>query len=92
VGISKATIFRHLKENLAKKFVSWRSNALSLCRRETLIKPIAQAMPQYAMNCYVLPEGLFCDELQQFCAQFFWRDSEDKQIIMGYKVRRGYGL
>lgn len=45
-----------------------------------LIKAVAQAMPSYVMNSYLLPKGM-CDDLQQLCVQFFWGDTEDKKKI-----------
>lgn len=70
IGRSKTAIFSYLKERLTKKLVSWRSNVLSSAGKEVLIKAVAQAMPQYVMNYYLLPKGL-CEDLQQRCAQFF---------------------
>lgn len=98
-GRSKSAIFGYLKEKLTKKLVSWRSKILSAAGKEILIKVVAQAVPLYAMNCYMLPLSL-CDDLQQLCAQFFWGSTEEKKKnsleILGSNVsnqgRRRYGF
>lgn len=80
VGMSKSAIFEYLKERLMKKLVSWRSKLLSSAGKEILIKVVAQIVPLYAMNCYLLPMNL-CDELHRLCAQFFWGSTDEKHKI-----------
>ncbi|XP_061993989.1 uncharacterized mitochondrial protein AtMg00310-like [Rosa rugosa] len=80
VGHDKTTIFAYLKERLTKKLISWRSKILSAGGKEILLKVVAQALPNYVMNCYLLPKSL-CDDLQQLCAQFFWGSTDDKLKI-----------
>lgn len=77
VGRSKSAIFEYLKERLTKKLVSWRSKLLSSAGKEILIKVVAQTVPLYVMNCYMLPMNL-CDELHRLCAQFFWGSTDEK--------------
>ncbi|XP_062005847.1 uncharacterized protein LOC133723027 [Rosa rugosa] len=80
VGKSKTEIFAYLKEKLSKKLISWKSKILSSVGKEILIKAVAQTMPLYAMNCYLLPKGL-CDDIHQLCASFFWGNTEEKKKI-----------
>ncbi|XP_062014381.1 uncharacterized protein LOC133730890 [Rosa rugosa] len=80
VGKSKSAIFAYIKEKLTKKLVSWKAKLLSAAGKEILIKAIAQTMPLYAMNCYLLPKSL-CDDIHQLCASFFWGDTDDKKKI-----------
>ncbi|XP_024199819.1 uncharacterized protein LOC112203021 [Rosa chinensis] len=80
VGRSKSAIFAYIKERLTKKLVSWKAKILSAAGKEILIKAVAQTMPLYAMNCYLLPKGL-CDEIHQLCTSFFWGDIDDKKKI-----------
>lgn len=79
-GRSKTAIFDFLKEKLTNKLVSWRSKLLSSAGKKILIKVVAQTVPLYVMNCYMLPLGL-CDDLHQLCAQFFWGSTEEKKKI-----------
>ncbi|XP_062020747.1 uncharacterized mitochondrial protein AtMg00310-like [Rosa rugosa] len=80
VGRNKTAAFGYLKEKLTKKVVSWREKLLSGAGKEILIKAVAQTVPNYVMNCYMLPTGM-CEDLQQLCAGFWWGDSEEKQKI-----------
>ncbi|XP_062011572.1 uncharacterized protein LOC133728174 [Rosa rugosa] len=80
VGHNKTAIFAYLKERLTKKLISWRSKILSTGGKELLLKVAAQALPNYVMNCYLLPKSL-CDDLQQLCAQFFWGSTDEKRKI-----------
>ncbi|XP_024163967.1 uncharacterized protein LOC112170934 [Rosa chinensis] len=80
VGRSKSAIFAYIKEKLAKKLVNWKAKILSAAGKEILIKAVAQTMPLYAMNCYLLPKSL-CDDIHQLCASFFWGDTYDKKKI-----------
>lgn len=57
-----------------------RVSFLSSAGRELLIKVVAQALPSYAMNCFLLPKT-FCDELHQLMSRFWWGNgSEDRKI------------
>ncbi|PRQ38153.1 putative RNA-directed DNA polymerase [Rosa chinensis] len=80
VGKSKTEIFEYIRESITKKLTSWKTKILSSAGKEIMIKVVAQTMPLYTMNCYLLPKGL-CDDLQQLCAQFFWGDTDDKKKI-----------
>ncbi|XP_062014625.1 uncharacterized protein LOC133731216 [Rosa rugosa] len=80
VGRSKTDIFAYIKERLTKKLVNWKAKILSSAGKEILIKAVAQTMPLYAMNCYLLPKTL-CDDIHQLCASFFWGDTDDKKKI-----------
>ncbi|KAL6136612.1 hypothetical protein ACLB2K_061907 [Fragaria x ananassa] len=80
VGRKKTASFNYLKEKLTKKVVSWRAKLLSGAGKEILIKDVAQTVPMYVMNCYLLPVG-FCDDLHQLCASLWWGDTEEKNKI-----------
>ncbi|XP_024190432.1 uncharacterized protein LOC112194424 [Rosa chinensis] len=80
VGKSKTARFQYLKENVSRKLVNWKSKILSSAGKELLIKAVAQVMPTYAMNCYLLPKSL-CDDIHKLCASFFWGDMEGKKKI-----------
>ncbi|XP_062014569.1 uncharacterized protein LOC133731138 [Rosa rugosa] len=58
----------------------WRSKLLSAAGREILIKVVAQALPLYTMNCYLLPLNLI-QELHQLCAQFWWGSTDEKKAM-----------
>ncbi|KAM5569502.1 hypothetical protein ABKV19_016829 [Rosa sericea] len=80
VGKSKTQIFQYIKEKLSNKLENWKAKILSCAGKEILIKAVAQTMPLYAMNCYLLPKTL-CDDVHKLCASFFWGDTNDKRKI-----------
>lgn len=62
---------------LRSLLVRWRTKIVSNAGKEILIKAVAQLVPLYVMNCYMLPKSL-CDDLHYLYAQFFWGGSEVK--------------
>ncbi|XP_021823769.1 uncharacterized protein LOC110765025 [Prunus avium] len=73
-------VFASLKEKLWKKLEGWKGKLLSGAGREILIKAVAQSLPTYTMNCFLLPKG-FCDELNSVVAKFWWSGDKDKRKI-----------
>lgn len=58
VGRSQNAIFRTLVSWEEKKLKDWRSNMLSQADKLTLIKFVAQAIPDYLMSCFKIPYGV----------------------------------
>lgn len=48
--------------------------------REVLIKSILQAIPTYAMMCFLLPRT-FCKKIEGILAKFWWQKVADKKGI-----------
>ena len=71
IGIGKKQAFAEIKLRIQSKLSGWKTKLLSQVRREVLIKSLAQAIPVYAMNCFLLPAG-FCDEVNSMMGQFWW--------------------
>ena len=44
---------------------------LSSAGNEVLIKLVAQAIPNYVMNCFELPKYM-CEEMHRLKSQFWW--------------------
>ncbi|KAK9931693.1 hypothetical protein M0R45_018961 [Rubus argutus] len=80
VGRGKVDTFSYIKERLTKKLEGWQGKMLSGAGKDILVRVCAQALPTYAMNCFLLPKKS-CDELQQLCAKFWWGSSPDKKKI-----------
>ena len=78
VGQSRHDTFAFIKDRLSKKLTGWRSKLLSAAGREILLKVVAQAMPLYTMNNYLLPQNLI-QELHQLCARFWWGGTDEKR-------------
>ncbi|KAM1910362.1 hypothetical protein ACFX13_039019 [Malus domestica] len=55
---------------LWKYFQSWKGCLLSATGKEILIKIVGQAIPIYAMQCFLLLK-YFCDDLSKMVANFW---------------------
>jgi hypothetical protein len=71
VGRSKYPTFAQIKEKVWIRIHGWKEKLLSQAGREILIKTVAQSMPTYTMNCFLLPKRI-CSELQSIVRQFWW--------------------
>ena len=56
---SKIQVFAKIKGKVAKKLSGWKEKMLSLGGKEILIKVVAQVIPTYTMNYFLLPKGLW---------------------------------
>lgn len=56
VGCSKYHTFAQIKEKVWNRIHGWKEKMLSQAGREFLIKAVAQSMPTYTMNCFLLPK------------------------------------
>ena len=80
IGKSKNEVFAEIKERVGRKLAGWKENLLSIGGRETLIKAVAQAIPTYAMSCFLLPKGL-CDDIEGMMRRFWWgQRGQDSRI------------
>ena len=81
IGRKKKAVFSYIRDKVRKRLQGWQSKLLSRARKEILLKTVAQAMPNYAMNVYLLPLDL-CKELEIMMNSFWW----------GTKNRGGRGI
>lgn len=58
VGKSKNNSFNYIKDRLWCKVKGWIEKCMAGAGKEVLIKCVAQAVPTYSMNCFLLPMGL----------------------------------
>ncbi|GKC44980.1 reverse transcriptase [Tanacetum coccineum] len=71
-GRKKGDFFGFLLEKVLQKLQGWKQKVLSQAGREVLIKSVIQAIPTYAMQCYLLPKdpkvdgGLGFRDLESF--------------------------
>ena len=45
-----------------------------------MIKAVAQAVPTYTMNCFLIPKGL-CDEIEGMIRNFWWGQRKEEKKI-----------
>lgn len=79
-GRFKKAIFSFVIDRISKKLKGWREKCLSRAGMETLIKAIAQAIPNYIMGCLKFPEG-YCKEIESMIVRFWWGSRETDRKI-----------
>ncbi|KAL0304954.1 UNVERIFIED_CONTAM: hypothetical protein Sangu_2495300 [Sesamum angustifolium] len=57
----------------------WQEKILSQIGKTLLIQTIVQAIPSYAMSCFLLPKTLL-KEFQLMAVDFFWHDGERRKV------------
>ncbi|XP_050226483.1 uncharacterized protein LOC126676341 [Mercurialis annua] len=83
IGRNKRQIFQFIKERNWQKVKGWNAKFLSRGGKEVLIKSVAQAIPNYIMNVFLIPLGL-CDELERMMNSFWWgRNQSEKRASWG---------
>lgn len=55
IGRKHSDVFRFVKETVWKKLQGWSMNYLSRAGKEILLKTVAQAVPNFVINIYLLP-------------------------------------
>ena len=58
--------------------MGWKEKLLSKADEEILIKVVAQAVPNYTMNCFKFPDST-CDELTSMVRNFWWDQKNEER-------------
>ena len=61
LGKNKKASLNYIKESMWNKLQGWKEKLMSQARREVLLKAVVQAIPTFAMGCFLLPVGLIHD-------------------------------
>ncbi|KAA3467328.1 reverse transcriptase [Gossypium australe] len=80
VGRRKKESFQKLKEKVQTRIKGWNSRFLSQGGNEVFIKSVLQAIPTYAMSCFLLPNSL-CGEIERIITNFWWQKAHGKTCI-----------
>ena len=99
LGHSKKWAFSEIKERIWRRLQGWKEKLLSQSGREILIKAVVQAIPTYAMSCFMFLAEL-CAEISSMAIRFWWgqKDGErkihwlSKQKLMKAKKEGGIGF
>ncbi|KAG8479241.1 hypothetical protein CXB51_029714 [Gossypium anomalum] len=78
VGRRKKRDFQHLKDRMRQQINSWSIRVLSQGDKEVFIKAVLQAIPTYAMACFLLPKSL-CSELENIMSSFWWQKGQERR-------------
>ncbi|CAN1332707.1 Putative ribonuclease H protein At1g65750 [Linum perenne] len=71
VGANKRQTFAFIRERLWQRINSWLGKSTSKGGREILVKAVAQAMPIYCMNVFLMSATLTA-ELERMINSFWW--------------------
>lgn len=100
IGRNNAIILGFLKERMRKCIKSWESRFLSKAGKELMLKSVAQALPSYTMNVFLLL-GELCKDMEQMMCNYWWKSNSnsnkgihwkswDKLTVHKSKGRRGF--
>ena len=82
LGRSKKLAFNEIKDRIFRRLQGWKEKFLSQAGREILIKAVIQAIPTYAMSCFMLPAGL-CAEISSMAVRFWWGQKGVRRKCIG---------
>ncbi|CAN0925181.1 Transposon TX1 uncharacterized 149 kDa protein [Linum grandiflorum] len=71
VGRKKKATLQYLRERLWSRLRGWRRQFTTNSGKEILIKTVAQAIPTFCMNVFLLPVT-FAEELERMLNSFWW--------------------
>lgn len=80
MGRNKSVVLGFLKEKMRSKIQSWEGQWLSRAGKELLLKTVIQALPSYAMNVFLLPQGM-CKDLETMMCRFWWKSKSTTKGI-----------
>lgn len=80
VGRSKKEVFRAIEERINKKLKNWKTRTLSQVGKLVLLKSVAQSIPSYVMNCFLLSPSVIY-RINQCMARFWWGQKADERRI-----------
>ncbi|KAA3473632.1 reverse transcriptase [Gossypium australe] len=80
IGKRRKASFQILKDRVTQRISHWSSRYLSQGGKEVFIKSVLQAIPTYAMTCFLLSESL-CGELENIFARYWWQHDKGRRGI-----------
>ncbi|XP_071723898.1 uncharacterized mitochondrial protein AtMg00310-like [Rutidosis leptorrhynchoides] len=88
--------FKLIAEKVWKRLNSWSTRFSSNAGKDVLIKAVIQAIPTYAMGCFIIPAAILKD-IEKAIRCFWWKGSEkirwvNWNIMAGSKRNGGMGL
>ncbi|CAH9130680.1 unnamed protein product [Cuscuta epithymum] len=85
VGRNKSDILSYLRDRSVSRIKNWNNKFLSRAGKAVLIRNVLQALPNYAMNVFLLSKDL-CDEIEKLLNGFWWKGNKFDQ--RGIRWRR----
>ncbi|XP_062116553.1 uncharacterized protein LOC133830553 [Humulus lupulus] len=100
LGRNKSVMLGFIKDKIRKRIEQWEGRLLSKAGKEVLLKTVAQSLPSYAMNVFLLPFGL-CNEMEKLMSRYWWHSSSSRgkgihwknwDSLKAHKVKGGLGF
>ncbi|KAE8706023.1 hypothetical protein F3Y22_tig00110410pilonHSYRG00109 [Hibiscus syriacus] len=91
IGRNKRQAFSFIRNKLHSRVQGWSKNLISYGDREVYIKSAGQALPTYAMGCYLLPTSLVSD-LNRLLWDYWWTRRTENQIWVEILARDEAGM
>lgn len=80
IGRNKSMVLGFLKEIMQERVQGWDKNCLSRGGKELMLKSVAQALPNYAMSMFFLPQQL-CVDLERIMYKYWWKGSNGNKGV-----------
>ncbi|KAA3484776.1 reverse transcriptase [Gossypium australe] len=80
VGRKKKESFQKLLDRISMRIEGWSNRMLSQGGKEVFIKSVLQAIPIFAMSCFLLPISL-CKKMESIFAKFWWQKGKGRKGI-----------
>nr|GFA25246.1 reverse transcriptase [Tanacetum cinerariifolium] len=80
IGRSKKVVFQATLDKIIKKLSGWKEKTLSIAEKIVLIRSVAQAMPMYIINIFLLPGNLI-DDIHKSLNVYWWGDEVKENPI-----------
>lgn len=71
IGRSKKQVFQIMIDRVLNRLKGWKEASLTKAGREILLKAVVQAIPTYAMSCFIFPHSV-CETIEKAAISFYW--------------------
>jgi hypothetical protein len=72
--------FNFLMEKVQERLAGWKTSLLSLASRLVLIKAAVTPIPEYIMQCAIIPAKV-CNVVDKLCRDFLWGSMNEKRKL-----------
>ncbi|KAA3488795.1 reverse transcriptase [Gossypium australe] len=78
LGVRRCSSPEKYLDNISLRLDRWSNRFLSQGGKEVFIKSVLQAIPTYAMYCFLFPKSL-CEKIESSLAKFWWQKGAGKR-------------
>ncbi|GJW63232.1 hypothetical protein Tco_0115116 [Tanacetum coccineum] len=80
IGRKKQCVFQAIINKVRKKIAGWKERNLSIAGKEVMLKSVAQAMPMYVMNIFMLLDESI-NEIHRAFNRYWWGNGNKENPI-----------